>query len=116
MNKKSILTIVSIASLLVGLILGSFTDVANDLPAIGLTAFGLGALILTTWKKSEKKNGTLVISILFTVASGIAAAFAEMTQDNFSKLISAVVAVVALITAILIPVISNALVKKNQSN
>ena len=112
MNKKSIFTIISVVTLLAGLILGSFTDVANDLPAIGLTAFGMGGLILTTWKKSEKKGVSLIASILLVAVSGFAAAFAEMSQDNYSKLISAIVAVVALIIAILIPVISKAIAKK----
>ena len=112
MNKKTIFTIISVVALLAGLGLGYFTDVANDLPAIGLTAFGLGGLILTTWKKSEKKNGLLVASILCMVISGLAAAFAEMAQDYYSKLISAIVAVITLIAAVLIPVISNALSKK----
>ena len=114
MNKKTILTVISIVSLLAGLSLGYFTDVANDLPAIGLTAFGLGGLILTTGKKSEKKNGFLVASILCMVISGLSAAFAEVSQDNYSKMIAAIVTVVALIAAILIPVISKALSKKTE--
>ena len=113
MNKKMILTIISIAALIASLALGYFTDVFNDLPAIGLTAFGLGGLILTTWKKSEKKNGFLVASIIFMVISGLSAAFAEVSQDNYTKLAAAIVAVIGLIVAILIPVISKAL-SKNQ--
>lgn len=112
MNKKTIFTIISIAALLVGLVLGYFTDVLNDLPAIGLTAFGLGGLIVTTWKKSEKKNGFLIASIICMVISGLAAAFAEMSEDYYSKLIAAIVAVIGLIAAVLIPVISHALSKK----
>lgn len=114
MNKKTILTIVFIVALLAGLGFGYFTDVANDLPAIGLTAFGLGGLILTTWKKSEKKNGFLAASIICMVISGVSAAFAEVSQDNFSKMIAAVVTVIGLIAAILIPVISNALSKNEK--
>lgn len=112
MNKKTIFTIVSIVALLGGLVLGYFTDVFNDLPAIGLTAFGLGGLIFATWKKSEKKNGFLIASIICMVVSGIAAAFAEMSEDYYSKLIAAIVAVIGLIAAVLISVISNALSKK----
>ena len=114
MNKKTIFTIIAIVSLIGGLVLGAFTDVANDLPAIALSAFGLGGLIIVTYKKSEKKDGILIASIIFMVISGFAAAFAEMSQDNFSKLIAAIVAVVSLIIAILIPVISNALSKNKK--
>ena len=46
------------------------------------------------------------------VISGLTAVFAEMAQDSYSKLISAIVAVITLIVGILIPVISNALSKK----
>ncbi len=112
MNKKTIFTIISIVALLAGVILGYFTDVANDLLAIALTAFGLAGLCITTWKKSEKKNGVLLASIICMVICGVMAAFAEMSQDNLQKLITAIVAVVALIAGILIPVISNALSKK----
>ena len=112
MSKKSIFTIIAIVCLIGGLVLGAFTDVANDLPAIALSAFGLGGLIIVTYKKSEKRDGVLIASIICMVISGFAAAFAEMSQDNFSKLISAIVSVVTLIIGILIPIISNALSKK----
>jgi Na+/proline symporter len=111
MNKKTILTIISIVALLVGVGFGAFTDVLNDLPAIALTAFGLGGLVISTWNKSEKKGVPLLVSMIAMVICGVAAAFAEMSQDNLSKLISAVVAVVALIVAVLVPVISKAMKK-----
>lgn len=114
MNKKTILLIVSIAALIGGVILGTFTDVANDLPAIALTSFGLGGLIIQTWKKSEKKSGFLLASIICMVICGIAAAFAEMSQETLSKLIAAVVALVALVVSILIPVFSKKLLQKKE--
>ena len=112
MNKKTIFTIIAIAALIAGIILGTFTDVANDLPAIGLSAFGLGGLIVLTYNKSEKKGGVLLASIICMVISGFTAALAELSQETYTKLISAVVALVALIVSILIPIISNALSKK----
>lgn len=114
MNKKTILTIISIATLIVGLALGYFTDVGNDLPAIGLAALGFGGLIVATWKKSEKKGGALLAAIIFMVISGMAAAFAAVSQESYSKLIAAIVAVISLIVSILVPVISNALSKKTE--
>ena len=114
MNKKTIFTIIAIAALIGGLVLGTFTDVANDLPAIALSAFGLGGLIIVTFNKSEKKGGVLIASIICMVISGFAAAFAEMSQDTYSKLISAIVAVVALIVGILIPIFSKSLSKKTE--
>ena len=112
MNKKTLFTIICIATLIGSIVLGVFTNIANDLPAIGLSAFSLGALIILTYKKSEKKDGVTIASIVCMVVAGFAAAFAEMSQDSFSKLIAAIVAVVTLIVSILIPVISNALSKK----
>ena len=112
MSKKTIFTIIAICALLVGIILGCFTDVANDLPAIALTAFGLGGLVIITWNKSEKKGGVLLTSIICMIICGITAAFAEMTQDNLSKLISAITSVVALIIGILVPVITKVITNK----
>ena len=114
MNKKTIFTIIAIAALIGGLVLGTFTDVMNDLPAIALSAFGLGGLIIVTFNKSEKKGGVLITSIICMVISGFAAAFAEMSQDTYSKLISAIVSVVALIVGILIPIFSKSLSKKTE--
>lgn len=111
MNKKTVFTIISIVALLGGLALGAFTDVLNDLPALALSAFGLGGLVITTWNKSEKKGGVLLASIICMLVCGIAAAFAEMSQDNLQKLIAAGVALVALIVGILVPVISKAVSK-----
>ena len=112
MNKKTVFTIIAIVALIGSIVLGVFTDIGNDLPAIGLSALSLGALIILTYKKSEKKDGVTIASIVCMVIAGFAAAFAEMSEDTFSKLTAAVVAVVSLIISILIPVISNALSKK----
>lgn len=113
MNKKMIFTIIAIVCLIGGLALGYFTDVWNDLPAITLSAFGLTSLCILTWKKSEKKNGILLASILCMIICGVSAAFAEMSEDNLQKLIAAIVALVALVAGILIPVITSAIAKKS---
>ena len=112
MSKKTIFTIIAVAALIGGIVLGTFTDIANDLPAIALTAFGLGGLIISTWNKSEKKGGILLASIICMIVGGLAAAFAEMTEDSVSRLIAAIVAVVTLIAGILTPIISKAIAKK----
>ena len=112
MNKKAIFTIISIVSLIGGVTLGYFTDILNDLPAIVLTTFGATGLCITTWKKSEKKDGVVLASIICMVICGVTAAFAEMSEDNLQKMIAAIVAVVTLIAGILIPVISSAIANK----
>lgn len=112
MNKKTIFAIISIVSLIIGLGLGYFTDIWNDLPAIALTTFGATGLCISTWKKSEKKNGIVLASIICMIICGISAAFAEMTEDDLQKLIAAIVSVVAVIAGILIPIIANAITKK----
>ena len=76
MNKKTVFTVIAIVALIAGIVLGTFTDVGNDLPAICLSAFGLGTLIILTYNKSEKKGGVLIASIICMVISGFAAAFA----------------------------------------
>ena len=112
MNKKTVFTIIAVVALIGSIVLGVFTDIGNDLPAIGLSALSLSVLIILTYKKSEKKDGITIASIVCMVIAGFAAGFAEMSEDTFAKLTAAVGAVVALIVSILIPVISNALSKK----
>lgn len=112
MNKKMLFAIISIVCLIGGLVLGYFTDVWNDLPAIALTAFGSTGLCISIWKKSEKKNGILLASIICMIICGVSAAFAEMSENDLQKLIAAIVTVVALVAGILIPIISNAITNK----
>ena len=112
MNKKTIFAIISVVSLIGGLAMGYFTDIWNDLPAIVLTTFGATGFCISTWKKSEKKNGIVLASIICMIICGISAAVAEMTEDDLQKLIAAVVAVVAVIAGILIPIIASAITKK----
>ena len=112
MNKKTIFAIISVVSLIGGLALGYFTDIWNDLPAIVLTTFGSTGLCITTWKKSEKKDGFVLASIICMIICGVSAAFAGMTEDNLQKLIAAVVAVVAIIAGLLTPFIANAITNK----
>lgn len=112
MNKKTIFAIISVVSLIVGLALGYFTDIWNDLPAIALTTFGATGLCISTWKKSEKKNGIVLASIICMIICGISAAVAEMTEDDLQKLIAAIVSVVAVIAGILIPIIASAITNK----
>lgn len=112
MNKKTIFAIISVVSLIGGLALGYFTDIWNDLPAIVLTTFGSTGLCITTWKKSEKKDGFVLASIICMIICGVSAAFAGMTEDNLQKLIAAVVSVVAVIAGLLTPIIANAITNK----
>ena len=112
MNKKVIFAIISIVALIGGIALGYFTDIWNDLPAIVLTTFGATGLCISTWKKSAKKDGFVLASIICMIICGVSAAFAGMTEDDVQKLIAAIVTVVALVAGILIPLISNAITNK----
>jgi multisubunit Na+/H+ antiporter MnhG subunit len=112
MNKKTIFVIISVVSLIGGLALGYFTDIWNDLPAIVLTTFGSTGLCISTWKKSVKKDGFVLASIICMIICGVSAAFAGMTEDNLQKLIAAVVSVVAVIAGLLTPIIANAITNK----
>lgn len=67
MNKKAIFTIIAIVALIGSIVLGVFTDIGNDLPAIGISALSLGALIILTYKKSDKKDGITIASIICMV-------------------------------------------------
>lgn len=103
--KSKIWTFIFLIGLVAGIALGTFTDILNDLPAICVSAFGLGGLILKTWTKSEKKNWATVASLILMVVTGIAGAFSLLTEEEFNKILSTVISLGSLILSILTPIL-----------
>lgn len=54
--KKNIWLLIGIICVVIGTAFACFTDIADDIPALFVAAFGLGAIIVSTWNKSEKKE------------------------------------------------------------
>ena len=50
-----------VAALVIGSVFACVTDIVNDIPALVIAAFGLGAVIVSTWKKSEQKDWKVLI-------------------------------------------------------
>lgn len=98
--KSKIVLIIGVAIIIASTILAAFTDVANDIPALIGTAFGLGLEIMAVWKKSEKKNGLVLAAIICAVIGGLCCAFAGLSEATVTSLVIAVAGLVALLVSI----------------
>lgn len=103
---KNIWLWVGIACLVVGSVFACFTNIANDIPALAVAAFGLGTVIINTWNKSDKKDWKVIVSIVCVAVGGFCCAFAALSQEVMVQIVSAVIALVTLIIGVLIPVFS----------
>ena len=99
--KKNIFMLIGILVVIASCILGYFTDIANDLPTLIGTAFGLGMEIIAIWKKSDKKNWLVITAIICAVVGGICCAFAGLAEGTLTTLVTAIIGVVALLVSIL---------------
>lgn len=112
--KKNICLFIGIIALVVGTAFACFTDIANDIPALFVAAFGLGAIIVSTWQKSEKKGTITLISIVLTCIGGFFCAIAGLSQEVGLKVIAAVTALVLLLISILGPVLADKIKQKRK--
>lgn len=110
--KKNIWLLIGIICVVIGTTFACFTDIADDIPALFVAAFGLGAIIVSTWNKSEKKGTVTIVSILCTCIGGFCCAIAGLAQDVGLKVIAAVLALVLLLISILSPVIVSKIKKE----
>lgn len=108
---KNVWLWVGVICLVVGSVFACFTDIANDIPALAIAAFGLGTLVVQTWSKSEKKDWVTIVAIVLVCVGGFASAFAALSQDVVTKIITAVIALVTLLLGILFPLIIKAIKK-----
>lgn len=104
--KNNVWLWVGLAALVIGSALACFTDIVNDIPALAVAAFGLGAIIVSTWNKSEKKDWKVIVSIVCVAIGGFCCAFAALSQEVMVQVVTAVIALVSLIVGILIPALS----------
>lgn len=109
---KNFWTILSVVLIIIGSGFACFTDILSDIPALAIAAFGLGALIVSTWQKSEKKNWLTIVAIVCICIGGFCCAIAALSQDTMTKLIAAVVALVMLVSSILVPILVDKIKKK----
>lgn len=100
--KKNPWLYVGIIALVIGCAVACFTDIA-DIPALVVAAFGLGAMVVSTWEKSEKKGPVTIISIALLCIGGFFCAVAGLGQDVTLQVVSCVIALVTLLIGILLP-------------
>lgn len=110
--KKNIWTWIGVICLVVGAGFAFFTDIANDIPAIVVAAFGLGTLVVNAWKKSEKKDWKVVVTIILAIIGAFAMAIAGQTEDMTVKIWTAVAAVVSIVVGLLFPKVMSLFTKK----
>lgn len=110
--KNKVFTIICLVLLVAACITSYVAKVdAIEYAAIGVAFLAATALAIKTYKKSEKKPINLVTIILFGVA-GVLAAIAGMPEDTFTKVVTYVVAGIALIASIITGVVA---IKKVES-
>lgn len=96
MNK--IFKILCILMVVVGAGLATFTDVAiSEYAGIALAFVGAALACLNTYRKSEKKDWKVIVSIVLIAVGAFILGFAGVAGDNISKIIAAVNGVVLLI-------------------
>lgn len=109
--KTKLFLIISVALIIVSCLIGYFTDVGSDIPALIGTAFGIGMEIIVIWKKSKKQNALLVVTIVLAVIGGLCCSFAGLTEASVTTLAAAVIGFVSLIASVITGIV---LVKQNK--
>ncbi len=107
---KNVWKWIGIICLVAGSALACFTNIANDVPALFVAAFGFGALVVSTWEKSNKK-WLDVLTLIFICIGGFACAVAGLSQDLGTTLIASIIAIVTLIIGIFGPTLIEKLKK-----
>lgn len=100
--KKNIFAIIGVLIVIVSTVLAAFTDIANDIPSLIGTAFGLGMEIIAVWKKSSQKTWLVIAAIVCAVIGGICCAFAGLSEATVTSLIIAIAGVVSLLISIFV--------------
>lgn len=96
MNK--VLKIIFFCLVVAGACLAAFTDVAiAEYTGIAIAFVGAAMACITTYKKSEKKDWKVVVSIILIAVGSFVLGFAGVAGDAISKIIAAVGGVVLLI-------------------
>ena len=101
--KKQIVLFIGVGLLIIGSILAYFTNIVSDIPALAISAFGLGTLIVSIFQKAEKKDWVTVSSIIFVSIGAFCCAVASLSQDTMTKVIAAVIALITLLLGIFVP-------------
>lgn len=96
MNK--VLKIICFCLVVAGACLAAFTDVAiAEYTGIAIAFVGAAIACISTYKKSEKKDWKVIVSIVLIAVGSFALGFAGVAGDAISRIIAAVGGVVLLI-------------------
>lgn len=102
MSKKNIFMLIGVLVVIASCAFGYFTDVANNIPTLIGTAFGLGMEIVAVWAKSTKRNWMVITAIVCAVAGGLCCAFAGVAETTLTTLVTAVLGLVALLASLFV--------------
>lgn len=97
-----VLKIVFILMVVAGAALAAFTDVAiAEYTGIAIAFVGAAMACVTTYRKSEKKDWKVILSIVLIAVGSFVLGFAGVAGDAISKIIAAVGGVVLLIFGVI---------------
>lgn len=100
---KNFVKILGVILLVAGSVLGCFSTIAvADYIAIAVDACGLALLIGSTLKKAEKKTWKEYLCIVLFAIAGFCCGFAGIADTVIAQLSTAIAAVVALITGLIV--------------
>jgi len=99
---KNVWTIIAVACIIVGCIVGHFSTIAIvDYAAIAVEAFGFVTLIINTIKKADKKGAKEIAGIVLFAVAGGCCAIAGMAQDTMSQLITLIAGLIVFIAGLI---------------
>ena len=99
--KKNIVLWIGIILIIAGAAFAAFTDIAGDIPALAVAAFGLGVSVIAIWNKSEKKDWKVITSIACIVVGAFALGIAGFAEATMTTIIGSVIGLVSLIAGLI---------------
>ncbi len=100
MNKA--FKIILIVLLVAGVILAAFTDVPElEYSGIALSFVAAALACVQTWRKSEKKDWKVIVSIICIAVAAFGLGFAGVAGETIVKIMAAVFGVVVLIVGVI---------------
>lgn len=101
--KNKILTIIGAALVVAGAVVAAFTDVAvAEYASIAVAFVGAAVTCVSVYKKSEKKDWKVIVSIIAIAAGALLLGFSGISSSVVTEIVTAVAGIVALILGLFV--------------